>query len=56
MPLRQIVDEMRKKSRSSQPMTLDREKKRLQGELYELRAYRLINCWGYGPGAHWERT
>lgn len=44
LPLRQIICEMRKKSGSTQPMTL------------ELRAYRLIDCWGYGPGAHWEYT
>lgn len=54
MPLRQIVGEMGKKSASPQPTTL--EKQRLQGELQELRAYRLIDCWGSGPGARWERT
>ena len=56
LPLPDIVHEMRKKSRSPQPMTLEKEKKKLQGELHELRAYRLVDCWGYGPGAHWEYT
>ena len=56
LPLREIVDEMRKRSGSPQPMTLEEEKKRLQVELDELRAYRLINCWGNGPGARWEYT
>lgn len=54
LPLRQIVDEMRKKSRSPQPPKV--EKERLQGELHELRGYRLIDCWGWGPGARWEYT
>ena len=56
LPLREIVDEMRKRSGSPQPMTLEKEKKRLQVELHELRAYRLVDCWGDGLGAHWERT
>ena len=32
------------------------KKQRLQKELQELRTFHLIECWGHGPGARWERT
>ena len=32
------------------------DKRRMQKELQELQTLRLIECWGYGPGARWERT
>lgn len=54
LPLRQLIDEMRKKAKS--PRSTTSERQRVQHELQELRAYRLVECWGYGLGARWERT
>ena len=61
MPLRQIVGEMRRNATEMQtqaksPRSTTPERQRIQDELHELRAYRLVECWGWGPGARWERT
>lgn len=50
LALRDIVKRMPGNARGTQ------EKQRLQKELQELQTFHLIECWGYGPGARWERT
>ncbi len=54
LPLREIAKEIRRESGSRHSMA--QERRRLQQALQELQAYRLVECWGAGSGALWERT
>ena len=54
LPRRDIVEAMPDGLETSVELTP--QEHRLQHELQELRAYRLVECSGRGPGARWERT